>query len=98
MKDFWRKRNQQEAELLCETFRQDGTQMIDWTNNIWFKKRVFEQKSCRWRSWWKKSSQCEKKTGDSSVQESCISMKVSIESLIQEFKAVVLEKDELEFR
>ena len=44
MKDFWRKRNQQEAELHCETFRQDGTEMIDWTNNIWFKKRVFEQK------------------------------------------------------
>ena len=37
-------------------------------------------------------------TSESSLQESCISMKASIQHLIQEFKAVVFEKDDLEFR
>ena len=37
------------------------------------------------------------KTRDFSVQESCSSMKASIQNLIQEFAAVVLEKGELEF-
>ena len=36
-------------------------------------------------------------TRDSSVQESCSKMKASIQNLVQEFTAVVFEKDELEF-
>ena len=38
------------------------------------------------------------KTRDSSVQESCSNIKAWIQSLIQKFKALVLEKDELELQ
>ena len=37
-------------------------------------------------------------TGDCSLQESSIRKKESIQNLIKEIKAIVFEKDELEFR
>ena len=39
-----------------------------------------------------------KKTRDSSVYDSCSSMRPSIQNLTQEFTAVVFEKDQLEIR
>ena len=37
-------RFKQRAQSTCNVFRHGGTEMLDWTYNNWFKKRIFERK------------------------------------------------------
>ena len=73
---------------------------MKWTFNNFFKKEThfWEKKVVDGDLDGRIQAKVRTKSKNSSVQESCRSMKASIQNLIQEFTAVVFENNELEFR